>query len=392
MTKQYILNLETSKIELHFSKEEYQSLTTDEKKAIKKAYIFSGSRSAWVSRSTKNHYSAIRAAKQLGFTDGGKTGERLSYAEEVERQVEKAEARIERFEKYADNAETRAKNLQKDINSMHGDISFFTQPIIAGHAGSQRFARQREKMFDRYHRGFEEYRKSEYFRDRAETAHQTASMGKFKDRTYLSNRIEESNKNIREYQRRIVQAEETQNETYMETLLEKMEYELDKLAFLHNKMDEIGGVQFNKDNLKAGYLVKIRGRWDIVVKANPKTVEVKPDVVPYTLRYPYGEIQDMKIPEGWMEKKKEVVVNPFEIDDIVVRTAIGGNTIIRAFQVVKKSVKSVTIKQIFIENNIPQINNFKIGVPERRAVKQDRNNNFVVNHDDWYLYKYNSAV
>ncbi|MFB4325884.1 DUF3560 domain-containing protein [Priestia sp. BR_2] len=392
MTKQYILNLETSKIELHFSKEEYQSLTTDEKKAIKRAYIFSGSRSAWVSRSTKNHYSAIRAAKQLGFTDGGKTGERLSYAEEVERQVEKAEARIERFEKYADNAETRAKNLQKDINSMHGDISFFTQPIIAGHAGSQRFARQREKMFDRYHRGFEEYRKSEYFRDRAETAQQTASMGKFKDRTYLSNRIEESNKNIREYQRRIVQAEETQNETYMETLLEKMEYELDKLAFLHNKMDEIGGVQFNKDNLKAGYLVKIRGRWDIVVKANPKTVEVKPDVVPYTLRYPYGEIQDMKIPEGWMEKKKEVVVNPFEVDDIVVRTAIGGNTIIRAFQVVKKSVKSVTIKQIFIENNIPQINNFKIGVPERRAVKQDRNNNFVVNHDDWYLYKYNSAV
>ncbi|MGE7828501.1 DUF3560 domain-containing protein [Paenibacillus sp. NPDC093718] len=392
MTKQYILNLETSKIELHFSKEEYQSLTTDEKKAIKKAYIFSGSRSAWVSRSTKNHYSAIRAAKQLGFTDGGKTGERLSYAEEVERQVEKAEARIERFEKYADNAETRAKNLQKDINSMHGDISFFTQPIIAGHAESQRFARQREKMFDRYHRGFEEYRKSEYFRDRAETAQQTASMGKFKDRTYLSNRIEESNKNIREYQRRIVQAEETQNETYMETLLEKMEYELDKLAFLHNKMDEIGGVQFNKDNLKAGYLVKIRGRWDIVVKANPKTVEVKPDVVPYTLKYAYGEIQDMKIPEGWMEKKKEVIDNPFEVDDIVVRTAIGGNTIIKAFQVVKKSVKSVTIKQIFIENNIPQINNFKIGVPERRAVKQDRNNNFVVNHDDWYLYKYNSAV
>lgn len=89
---------------------------------------------------------------------------------------------------------------------------------------------------------------------------------------------------------------------------------------------------------------------------------------------------------------KEVVVNPFEVDDIVVRTAIGGNTIIKAFQVVKKSVKSVTIKQIFIENNIPQINNFKIGVPERRAVKQDSNNNFVVNHDDWYLYKYNSVV
>ncbi|WP_103108558.1 DUF3560 domain-containing protein [Brevibacillus reuszeri] len=391
MTKQYILNLETSKIELQFSKTEYQSLSQVEKKTLQSAYLFSGSRSAWVSRSTKNHYSAIRVATKLGFTDGGKIGERLSYAEEVERQVEKAEARIERFEQYADNAKNRAKNLQSDLNSMRGDNSFFTQPIIAGHAGSQRFARQREKMFDRYHKGFEEYRKSEYFRDKAITAEQTASMSKFKNRSYLSNRIEECNKNIREYQRRIVQAEETQNESYMETLLEKMEYELDKLAFLHNKMDEIGGVQFNKENVKAGYLVKIRGSWDTVVKPNAKTVEVKPEFVPYTLKYPYAEIQEMKIPEGWVEKKKEAV-NPFEVDDIVIRTSIGGNRILKAFQVIKKTDKSVTIKEILIENNIPQCNNFKLGLPERRTVKQDRDNNFVVNHDDWYLYKYNSAV
>lgn len=393
MTKQYILNLETSKIELlHFSKEEYKSLTTDEQKSIKRAYMFAGSRSAWVSRSTKNHYSAISVAKQLGFTDGGKIGERLSYAEKVERQVEKAEARIDRYEKYADNAETRAKNLQKDINSMHGDIAFFTQPIIAGHAGSQRFARQRERMFDRYHKGFEEYRKSEYFRDKAETAEQTASMSKFKSRTYLSNRIEESNKNIREYERLIVRAEETQNEAFIERLLEKMEYEIEKLAYLHNKMDEIGGVQFNKGNLKAGYLVKIRGSWAVVVKANPKTVEVKYEVVPYTLKYAYAKIQEMKIPEGWTEKKKETAVNPFEVEDIVVRTAIYSDEIIKAFQVVKKTDKSVTIKEIFIENNIPQRNDFKIGSQERRTVKQDRNKNYVVNHDDWFLYKYNSAV
>ncbi|BFH18189.1 hypothetical protein J6TS7_29350 [Paenibacillus dendritiformis] len=391
MIKQYVLNRETSKIELRFSKEEYQALTTDEKKAIQRAFLFSGSRSAWVSRSTRNHYSAIQVAKQLGFTDGGKTGERLSYAEEVDRQVENAEARIERFEKYADNAVERAKNLQSDLNNMRGDNSFFTQPIIAGHAGSQRFARQREKMYDRYHRGFEEYRKSDYFLGKAETAKQTASMSKFKSRSYLSNRVEECNKNIREYERRMVRAEETQNESYMETLLEQMEYELDKLAFLHNKLDEIGGVQFNKDNLKAGYLVKIRGRWDRVVKANPKTVEVKPDSVPYTLKYAYAEIKEMKIPEGWTEPKKETV-NPFEVDDIVIRTAIRSDQIIKAFQVVKKTEKTVTINEVYIENNIPQKNNFKLGIQERRSVKQDRNNNFVVNHDDWFLYKYNSSI
>lgn len=387
MTKQYVLNLETSKIELRFSKEEYSSLTIEEKKTIKRAYLFSGSRSAWVSRSTNNHYSAINAAKQLGFTDGGKTGERLSYSEEVERQVEKAEARIERFVKYADNAKNRAEHLQSDLNSKRGDNSFFTQPIIEGHAGSQRFARQREKMFDRYHKGFEEYRKSQHFLDRAETAEQTASMSKFKSRSYLSNRIEECNKNIRIYESRI---QKTESESHIETLLSKLEYEIDKLAFLHNKMDEIGGIQFNKDNLKAGYLVKIRGSWDTVVKANTKTVEVKPDVVPYTLKYAYAEIQEMKIPDGWEEKIEETV-NPFEVGDIIIRTAIRSNEIYKAFQVVKKTKKNVLIKEIFIENNIPQVNNFKLGKEERRAVKQDRNNNFVVNHDDWYLYKYNSA-
>lgn len=217
-------------------------------------------------------------------------------------------------------------------------------------------------------------------------------MSKFKSRTYLSNRIEESNKIIREYERLIVGAEETQNEAFIETLLEKMEYEIEKLAYLHNKMDEIGGVQFNKDNLKAGYLVKIRGSWAVVVKANPKTVEVKYEVVPYTLKYAYAKIQEMKIPEGWTEKKKETAVNPFEVEDIVVRIAIYSDEIIKAFQVVKKTDKSVTIKEIFIENNIPQRNDFKIGSQERRTVKQDRNKNYVVNHDDWFLYKYNSAV
>lgn len=60
---------------------------------------------------------------------------------------------------------------------MHGDIAFFTQPIIAGHAGSQAFARRREKIFAQYEKGFEEYRKSGYFRDRARIARETRQTG-----------------------------------------------------------------------------------------------------------------------------------------------------------------------------------------------------------------------
>ena len=69
MEKTYILNKETQKIELHFSKSEYQALSDSEKRELKSTYLFSGKAQAWVSRSTNNHYSALRVAEKLGFTN-----------------------------------------------------------------------------------------------------------------------------------------------------------------------------------------------------------------------------------------------------------------------------------------------------------------------------------
>ena len=170
------------------------ALSEDQKKEIKSKFIFSGKAGAWVSRSKNDHYWALKVAEKLGLENGGKIGERLSYAEELEVKTERAEARVERFEQYSENAEKRGKAMQSDINSMHGDIAFFTQPIISGHSGSQAFGRRREKMFDRYRKGFDEYRKSDYFKDRAETARGTASMAQLKDPVYLHNRIKECQK------------------------------------------------------------------------------------------------------------------------------------------------------------------------------------------------------
>jgi hypothetical protein len=48
--REYILNLETGKIELHFDKAEYMALTEEEKRLIKSNFLFSKHSSAWVSR------------------------------------------------------------------------------------------------------------------------------------------------------------------------------------------------------------------------------------------------------------------------------------------------------------------------------------------------------
>jgi hypothetical protein len=56
MSKSYVLNKETGKIELHMVKEDYTSLSEELKRELKSAYLFSGSSQAWVSRSKNNHY------------------------------------------------------------------------------------------------------------------------------------------------------------------------------------------------------------------------------------------------------------------------------------------------------------------------------------------------
>jgi hypothetical protein len=390
MCKTYIRNLETSHIELHFEKSEYIAMLAEKKKLLRQNYHWSPKATAWVSRSTKNHYWAIEVAKKLGFTEEEVVGERLSFEEEVNRKIDKAERRAERYDGYADNAVGRAENLQSEFNKHRKDWSFITQPNINS-SGGRRFTNYRNKIMNRYEKGFEEYRKSEYFRNKADTARSTAAMDKFKNRTYLYNRIEECEKNLRMYERSIVKAEELNNEDRVNMLLEKMEYEMDKLAYMKNCLDELGGIQYSKDNLKVGYLVKIRGRWCSVLKLNKKTVDtviIEGGAKGFELRHPYAEIQEMKIPEGWTDKK-DTFKNPFVINDILTRSSIGGKSILHAYQVVKTTAKTITIQEIEVNGNKPILNSFISDKKERKTVKKDRSNNFVVNdYGDWYLYKY----
>jgi len=258
MTKNYIKNLETGKIELHFEKSDYLALSDELKKEIKSSYLFSKSANAWVSRGIHNQYRAIQTAIKLGFTEEEKTGERLTFAEQLERKQEKAEHRAERYDQYAVNAINRAKTLQSELESHHGDNSFFTQPIIAGHAGSQAFGNRRQRIYDRYHKGFEEYKKSEYFAEKAEIARQTADATQLKSPIYLNNRIEECQKHIRKLEKNATYYEDIlqkknnneavssfyeaktteQIQGYLDEMMDKLEYQIDKLGYFQNCMEE----------------------------------------------------------------------------------------------------------------------------------------------------------
>jgi len=170
MDNYFIINRETGKLELHFDKSTYMGLDDSEKATIKSNFLWGRKSGCWISRAkVPNLSSAQRVAESLGLENAGSTGERLSFAEQMERKQERAERRAGRYEARADAAEKRGETLQAPINSMHGDIAFFTQPNINTSAG-RAFTRRRERMFAAFDRGVQEFQKSEYWRERAAAA------------------------------------------------------------------------------------------------------------------------------------------------------------------------------------------------------------------------------
>lgn len=278
-SKTYIFNLETTKIELHFEKAEYDALSAEQKQTLKSAFLWSNYGKCWVSRAKEpNLWRTKEVAKKLGFTEEKREGERLTYAEQIDRQTERAEARAERYETYSDNAELRAEQLQKPINDMRGDIAFFTQPNINSSSG-RAFTSRRNKMFELYEKGFEEYRKSDYFKEKAAVARVTASQEHFRDPAYLDRRIRECKTEIAKREKNIISYEEilydiekgaikkrydgeviTADEVrdWLNHELELVEVAMDKQGYLENCLDEIGGIRFNKDNIKVGYIVRMQ--------------------------------------------------------------------------------------------------------------------------------------
>ena len=369
MDKKYILNRETGKIELHFEKSEYEALPEDKKSVLRSNFLFSRTAQAWVSRAKfPNLYSAKRAAEELGFTEGEKVGERLTYAEQMQKQTERAEARADRYLGYAENAEQRGAALQKDLNDRHGDIAFFTQPIIPGHAGSESFARRRQQIYARYDRGMEEYRKSEYFRERAAVAQATADNSKLQDMTYLNNRIKECQSSIRKLRENIEHYEKLLEElkdpesatsksgrytiekvtSWLEDSLEHIEMLIDKQGFFENCVEELGGFKFSKENIKPGYVVIIRRSKFKVMKANPKTVLAKCLVTGMLLNYDYAEIKEIVSAE---EEKPKSDSHPFKKDDILIWDPHGRGKPLAAYQVLGTTEKSVQIRELKLSDS-----------------------------------------
>ena len=360
----FIINRETGKLELHFDKADYDALTVTQKQTIKGSFVWGRKSGCWISRCKEPHlYHAKRVAESLGLADGGKTGERLSFAEQQQRKAERAERRADRFEHAADSAAARGEALQKPINDMHGDVAFFTQPNINTSAG-RAFTRRRDRMFASFERGFEEYRRSEYFRDRAETARRTADQAELKDKGFIMRRIRECESAIRKLKKAVESHEAVKQKIeqgtpvkrysgalvtmdevneWLESDLDQMEAQLDKLGYYQEALDALGGVTFSQDNIKVGFVVKL-SRWGAcrVVAIGPKNFTYQTGHDGITLTAAYAEIESIV-----SAKEKPAELHPFKVGDVF--TCSRWNSEKRdvdklEFRIIRATDKSVTLQ------------------------------------------------
>lgn len=360
----YILNKETCKLELHFDKVEYDALTNAQKQSIKSAFLWGRRSGCWISRCKEpNLWSAEKIAKALGLADAGTIGERLSFAAQQERKAEKADRRAERLENAASRAEARGEALQKPITDMRGDVAFFTQPNINSSAG-RAFARKREHMFAAYEAGFKEFNKSAYYRERAATAHNTAAQKGLQDKGFIGRRIAECETALRKLKKNAERYEgfkqqieqgttvqrlngeplslDTVNE-WIETTLDRMEAQLDKLGYYQDALDALGGVEFSQENIKPGYIVEVKHFGACrVVSTGPKNITYQAGVDGVVLTAAYAEI-------GGIVKAEEKAAepHPFKVGDTFTCSRWNrekGDVDVLEFRIIRATDKSVTIQ------------------------------------------------
>lgn len=361
----YVFNLETAKIELYFEKTKYNALTDEQKRILKSAFLWSNAKKAWISRAKEpNLYYAKKVARDLGFSEEERTGERLSFAEQLQRKAERAEERAERYEQYAENAEKRGEALQKPLNDMHGDIAFFTQPNINTSAG-RAFANYRNKLYARFDKGMDEYRKSEYFKNRAETARATAENIKLNDLGYLERKVKELDKearqrfkNVEKYEDRIdrIESGEVLHKISGEVLtieelnewinrdLELIDVASDKMAFFKNRIDELGGIRFNKNNIKPGFTVKLNDYSGRVVEVvSVGSVNITYRILTGGAAGWIGKASYAEIAEITSTKEAEKVLHPFKVGETftvkIWKNSAFEDTVFKIIAATEKSVK-----------------------------------------------------
>lgn len=306
MARYFVHDLESDRLLIYTGgKSDWMTVPEADRDIIKRGCLWSSSRSCWMSRSKGGRVYFKDVLVRNGFEDRGKQGEKLSFAEQVEQKIERAEDRAERMENRAIAASSEAdRRFNSDnietLRAMQGE------PVKLGHHSAGRHLRLIEKADNDMRKGCEALEKRDHYQDRAEAARATATAAEYRDPAYLQKRIYEQEAVERDILRRLegkglINPEAGISDAYRERLNAVLATVRDKLEFYRKCLNECGVVVWTKDTLKGKEFVLIRGRWEKLIRCNAKTVSVyntcfntEESQRKWPLKYVYGEVKGAK--------------------------------------------------------------------------------------------------
>ena len=198
-----------------------------------------------------------------------------------------------------------------------------------------------------------------------------AGGAKYRDVAYLDRRIKECKREIRARKKNIIHYEETlaaiENgkvekrlggtlitaETvtgWMEHEYELIEKAMDKQGFLEACVDQCGGIQFHKDNVKIGYHVKVKGdRYAEVIGAGPQNITYRiltGGAKGMVLTAAYAEITEVIQAAKQTETHPFTVGERFTAEQFVQDGAHRWKPVRVTYEIIKAGTKTIQLKPI----------------------------------------------
>lgn len=308
MNRYFVHNLETDKLNIFTAgKSDWLTIPEADRERIKSACLWARSINGWVSRCKGGlgRFYASDVLERNGFENRGTEGKKLSFVEQIEAKQERAADRQERFEDRIESAEAKSTSLYNHAHTM-ADCIPFGQPILVGHYSEGRDRRFRARISSTFQRAFEEGDKAKYYERRAECARKSADGSQYSNPRYLGNRIKEAKAEIALLENRLqgkfyhYSEPSVISDKDRERITGHLDEALEKLEFFEHCLAACPNV-FTRETLKGKQAVKIRGRWEPIVKLNPSTVAVPNICFPaaehqrkYALKYAYTEVQEAR--------------------------------------------------------------------------------------------------
>ncbi len=214
-----------------------------------------------------------------------------------QRRAERGLARAERLQIRAERHEGTAQEHDVQAHRISDGIPM-GQPILMGHHSQRRHERDLERIHRHDSASLEHSRQAQRDRAAAESAIRTKQHRE--SPVTVANRLERFSAELRCDERawvRLADAKATES-TYGQQLAERIAHTRAALEHWESvRAEQISSgvaTNYGPATVAAGDLVKIRGRWCKVARANTKTVSVETGYS-WTDRAPWHEVQDHKL-------------------------------------------------------------------------------------------------